>query len=140
MHTGDVATIDSVGGIDIRDRIKDVIKTGGEWLSSLDLESLISVHPAIKDVAVVGVPDPRWDERPFALVVAAPGQEMNAKVLSEHLQPFVDEGRINKWAIPTQIAVVDEIPKTSVGKLDKKVIRVEIAEWIEKNDPCISSL
>lgn len=140
MHTGDVATIDSIGGIDIRDRIKDVIKTGGEWLSSLELESLISVHPAIKDVAVVGVPDPRWDERPFALVVVAAGQTMDAKLLAEHLQPFVDEGRINKWAVPTQIAVVPEIAKTSVGKLDKKVIRVEIAEWIKRSDPCISSL
>lgn len=140
MHTGDVATIDSIGGIDIRDRIKDVIKTGGEWLSSLDLESLISMHPGIKDVAVVGVPDPRWDERPFALVVAAAGQEMNARLLAEHLQPFVDEGRINKWAVPTQIAVIDEIAKTSVGKLDKKRIRVEIAEWIEQAAPCISSL
>ena len=140
MHTGDVATIDPTGSIDIRDRIKDVIKTGGEWLSSLELESLISLHPAVRDVAVVGVPDPRWDERPFALVVVAAGQEMDAKRLAEHLQPFVDDGRINKWAVPTQIAVIDEIPKTSVGKLDKKRIRVEIADWLEQQAPCISSL
>lgn len=140
MHTGDVATIDHTGSIDIRDRIKDVIKTGGEWLSSLELESLISLHPAVRDVAVVGVPDTRWDERPFALVVIAPDQQMSASVLAAHLQPFVDEGRINKWAVPTQIAVIDEIPKTSVGKLDKKRIRVEIAQWIEQQASCISSI
>ena len=129
-----------MGFIDIRDRIKDVIKTGGEWLSSLELEDLISRNPAIKEVAVVGIPDPRWDERPFALVVAAAGQEVTANSLCEHLMPFVDEGRINKWAIPTQIAVVNEIPKTSVGKLDKKRIRGEIAQWLESGDACISSM
>ncbi|MAB24495.1 fatty acid--CoA ligase [Pseudomonas neustonica] len=140
MHTGDVATIDPMGFIDIRDRIKDVIKTGGEWLSSLELEDLISRSASVSDVAVVGIPDPRWDERPFALVVAAPGQQVTAASLCEHLQPFVDDGRINKWAIPTQIAVVSDIPKTSVGKLDKKRIRTEIAQWIESGDDCISSL
>ncbi|GAA6131095.1 fatty acid--CoA ligase [Halopseudomonas sabulinigri] len=140
MHTGDVATIDAMGFIDIRDRIKDVIKTGGEWLSSLELEDLISRDASIKEVAVVGIPDPRWDERPFALVVAAAGQEVTAASLCEHLKPFVEEGRINKWAIPTQIAVVKEIPKTSVGKLDKKRIRGEIAQWLESGDSCISSL
>ena len=140
MHTGDVATIDHTGSIDIRDRIKDVIKTGGEWLSSLELESLISLHPAVRDVAVVGVPDPRWDERPFALLVVKPGEEMSATVLAAHLQPFVEEGRINKWAVPTQIAVVDEIPKTSVGKLDKKRIRVDAVGWLEQQADCISSL
>ncbi|NLY59571.1 MAG: fatty acid--CoA ligase [Gammaproteobacteria bacterium] len=140
MHTGDVAAIDHTGSIEIRDRIKDVIKTGGEWLSSLDLESMISVHPAVRDVAVIGVPDPRWDERPFALLVVAPGQQVDASALAAHLQPFVDEGRINKWAVPTQIAVVEEIPKTSVGKLDKKRIRVEVIQWLEQQADCISSL
>lgn len=140
MHTGDVATIDPMGFIDIRDRIKDVIKTGGEWLSSLELEDLISRNKAISEVAVVGIPDPRWDERPFALVVSASGQQISAQSLSEHLAPYVEEGRINKWAIPTQIAVVKEIPKTSVGKLDKKRIRGEIAQWIKDGDECISSL
>lgn len=139
MHTGDVAAIDHTGSIEIRDRIKDVIKTGGEWLSSLELESLISLHPSVRDVAVVGVPDPRWDERPFALVVVEPGEPMDATLLATHLQPFVDEGRINKWAVPTQIAVVDEIPKTSVGKLDKKRIRVDAVAWLEQQADCISS-
>ena len=140
MHTGDVAAIDHTGSIEIRDRIKDVIKTGGEWLSSLELESLISLHPAVCDVAVVGVPDERWDERPFALVVVAPGQPLDATALAAHLQPFVDNGQINKWAVPTQIAVVDEIPKTSVGKLDKKRIRVDVIGWLEQQAECLSSV
>mgnify|MGYP000358521051 CR=1 FL=1 len=140
MHTGDVAAIDPMGFIEIRDRIKDVIKTGGEWISSLELEDLISTSPAVKEVAVVGVPDPQWDERPFALIVACEGHEMDAKKLRDHLKPFVDEGRINKWAVPTQIASVTEIPKTSVGKLDKKRIRGEIAQWQEAQAPFLSTL
>jgi len=129
LHTGDVAAIDSMGFIEIRDRIKDVIKTGGEWISSLELEDLISRHAAVREVAVVGVPDPQWGERPFALLVLREGQALDAKGLKEHLKPYVEQGAINKWAIPTQIALVTEIPKTSVGKLDKKRIRVDIAQW-----------
>ncbi len=129
LHTGDVAVIDEMANIEIRDRIKDVIKTGGEWLSSLTLEGLISRHEAVRDVAVVGVPDERWGERPFALVVLGEGQELNAEQLRNFLEPAVAEGHINNWAIPQQIAVVTEIPKTSVGKLDKKRIRSELARW-----------
>jgi fatty-acyl-CoA synthase len=140
LHTGDVATIDGMGFIEIRDRIKDVIKTGGEWISSLELEDLISRHPAVREVAVVGVPDPQWGERPFALLVAREGQALDAKGLKEHLKPFVEQGHINKWAIPTQIALVTEIPKTSVGKLDKKRIRVDIAQWQEAGSAFLSTL
>ncbi len=140
MHTGDVATLDSMGYIDIRDRIKDVIKTGGEWISSLELEDLISRHGAVKEVAVVGIADPQWGERPFALLVLRDGQALDAKGLKEHLKPFVEEGHINKWAIPTQIAVVTDIPKTSVGKLDKKRIRVDIGQWQAANSPFLSTL
>jgi fatty-acyl-CoA synthase len=140
LHTGDVATIDGIGFIEIRDRIKDVIKTGGEWISSLELEDLISRHPAVREVAVVGVPDPQWGERPFALLVAREGQMLDAKGLKEHLKPFVEQGHINKWAIPTQIALVTEIPKTSVGKLDKKRIRVDIAQWQEAGSAFLSTL
>ena len=129
LHTGDVATVDAFGFIDIRDRIKDVIKTGGEWLSSLELEDLISRHPAVREVAVVGIPDPQWGERPFALLVLREGQSLDAKGLKEHLKPFVEQGHINKWAIPSQIALVTDIPKTSVGKLDKKRIRLDIVQW-----------
>ncbi|CDM39486.1 fatty acid--CoA ligase [Ectopseudomonas oleovorans] len=140
LHTGDVATIDGMGFIEIRDRIKDVIKTGGEWISSLELEDLISRHSAVREVAVVGVPDPQWGERPFALVVLRDAQGLDAKGLKEHLKPFVEQGHINKWAIPTQIALVTEIPKTSVGKLDKKRIRVEIAQWQEAGSAFLSTL
>ena len=129
MHTGDVATICAMGFIDIRDRIKDVIKTGGEWVSSLELEDLISRHPAVHEAAVVGVADPQWGERPFALLVLKNDQQLDARDVKQHLKPFVEQGLISKWAIPTQVAVVTEIPKTSVGKLDKKRIRVDIAQW-----------
>ncbi|MDN6857778.1 fatty acid--CoA ligase [Pseudomonas sp. CAN2814] len=140
MHTGDVATLDGMGFIDIRDRIKDVIKTGGEWLSSLELEDLISRHPAVREVAVVGVPDPQWGERPFALLVLREGLALDAKALKEHLKPFVEQGNINKWAIPSQIAIVTEVPKTSVGKLDKKRIRVDIAQWQEAGSAFLSTV
>jgi fatty-acyl-CoA synthase len=140
LHTGDVATLDGMGYIDIRDRIKDVIKTGGEWISSLDLEDLISRHPAVREVAVVGVADPQWGERPFALLVIREGQSIDARALKDHLKPFVEQGHINKWAIPSQIAVVTEIPKTSVGKLDKKRIRVNIVEWQASNSAFLSTL
>ncbi|TBW54286.1 fatty acid--CoA ligase [Marinobacter halodurans] len=127
LHTGDVGTIDPDGTLMIRDRIKDVIKTGGEWLSSLDLENLISQHPAVAATAVVGVPDEKWGERPHALIVLIPGQDASLEDIQEHLQQFVDSGEINKWAIPQQIDFVDDIPKTSVGKINKKLIRDELA-------------
>lgn len=138
LHTGDVATLDGMGVIDIRDRIKDVIKTGGEWVSSLELEDLISRHPSIREVAVVGIPDAQWGERPCALLVLREGQELPQGQLRAHLQPFVDMGHLSKWAIPSQVAVVGEIPKTSVGKLDKKRIRLEIMEWQAQQSTLLS--
>ncbi|MCJ2372775.1 fatty acid--CoA ligase [Pseudomonas sp. RGM 3321] len=140
LHTGDVATLDGMGFIDIRDRIKDVIKTGGEWVSSLELEDLCSRHPAVREVAVVGIADPQWGERPFALLVIRDGHQLDAKGLKEHLKPFVEQGHINKWAIPSQIALVTEIPKTSVGKLDKKRMRLDIVEWQKSNSTFLSTL
>ncbi|KPB52683.1 fatty acid--CoA ligase [Pseudomonas tremae] len=140
LRTGDVATLDGMGFIDIRDRIKDVIKTGGEWISSLELEDLCSRHPAVREVAVVGIADPQWGERPFALLVIRDGHQLDAKGLKEHLKPFVEQGHINKWAIPGQIALVTEIPKTSVGKLDKKRMRLDIADWQNNNSAFLSSL
>ena len=140
MHTGDVATLDNLGAIDIRDRIKDVIKTGGEWVSSLALEDLICRHPAVREVAVVGIADAQWGERPFALLVLREGHDLDARKVKEHLKPFVEQGLLSKWAIPGQIAVVGEIPKTSVGKLDKKRIRNDIAEWKANNSSFLSSL
>lgn len=123
LHTGDMASIDARGVVEIKDRIKDVIKTGGEWISSLELESLISQHAAVASVAVVGIPDAQWGERPLALVVCAPGASLDQRAIELHLQQFVDSGHINKWAIPRQIRFVADIPKTSVGKINKKLIR-----------------
>uniref|UniRef100_UPI003556BAEC fatty acid--CoA ligase n=1 Tax=Pseudomonas putida TaxID=303 RepID=UPI003556BAEC len=123
LHTGDLACIDARGVMRIRDRIKDVIKTGGEWISSVELESLISQHPGVDSVAVIGLPDERWGEQPLALVVCTEGVTLDQPALARHLQQYVDNGRLNKWAVPRQVRFVDQIPKTSVGKIDKKRIR-----------------
>ncbi len=128
LHTGDVGTIDSSYTLQIRDRIKDVIKTGGEWVSSLDIENLISQHPDIALVAVVGLPDNEWGERPHAMVVAKPGTSVSRDTIAAHLQQFIHSGVIEKWAIPDTVQVVDDVPRTSVGKIDKKVIRVQLQQ------------
>lgn len=126
LHTGDVASIDPHGLVHIHDRLKDLIKTGGEWISSLDIESLISRHPHVCECAVVGIADVRWGERPVALLVQAPSTEaLNADTLKVHLMGFVNQGALSKWAIPTEVRVVEAIPRTSVGKLDKKLIRTQ---------------
>lgn len=126
LHTGDVASIEPNNTLTIKDRIKDVIKTGGEWLSSLDLENLISQHPAVSGAAVVGIPDEKWGERPYALITLKPGEEATLEDIQSHLQKHVDSGEINKWAIPSQIDFVEDIPKTSVGKINKKLIRDQL--------------
>lgn len=129
LHTGDIGCIDTGSVLEIKDRIKDVIKTGGEWISSLELESLISKHPAVMSVAVVGIPDLQWGERPMAMVILTPSSRINQADLEDHLMQFVGRGSINKWAIPKKFIFVDNIPKTSVGKIDKKLIREnELAE------------
>jgi len=128
LHTGDVASMEPDNTITIKDRIKDVIKTGGEWLSSLDLENLISQHPAVAGAAVVGVPDEKWGERPYALVTLKPGENIGLEDIQKHLQQFVDSGDINKWAIPEHVDFVEDIPKTSVGKINKKLIRDQLTD------------
>jgi fatty-acyl-CoA synthase len=100
-----------------------VIKSGGEWVSSVELENAIMAHPDVVEAAVIGVPDPRWDERPLACVVLREGSEANAAVLREFLC-----GRVSKWWIPERWAFVDAIPKTSVGKFDKKMLRARQRE------------
>jgi fatty-acyl-CoA synthase len=129
LHTGDIANMDEDGYVQITDRMKDVIKTGGEWISSLDLESLISGHQGVSEVAVVGVPDEKWGERPAAMVVAKAGlaAKLTADDLRSFMQEYVAGGSISKWAIPDRFIFVDKIPKTSVGKIDKKVIKKGIA-------------
>ncbi len=99
LHTGDMGSIDRHGVLEIKDRIKDVIKTGGEWISSLILENLISQHAAVSAVAVVGIPDEQWGERPIALVVRASDGSLDQPMLEAHLKQFVDCGQINKKLI-----------------------------------------
>ncbi|MGC8660251.1 MAG: fatty acid--CoA ligase [Desulfomonilaceae bacterium] len=132
LHTGDVANIDPEGYVKITDRFKDVIKTGGEWISSLELESIISQHPSVSEVAVIGVPDEKWGERPVALIVLAADHTFSEDILKAHMQKFADKGVISKWAIPDRFYLVQEIPKTSVGKLNKKVIRQKVSEGAYK--------
>ncbi len=129
LHTGDIATVSANGYVQITDRLKDVIKTGGEWISSLYLENLISQHEAISEVAVVGVPDEKWGERPLAMVVpkADFADKLSVEGIKAFLQKFVDEGLISKWGIPDKFIVTEQIPKTSVGKIDKKVIKRDVA-------------
>ena len=118
--SGDVATIDSEGYIKIVDRYKDLIKSGGEWISSVDLENEIMAHQGVLEATVVGLPHPKWEERPLALVVLR--DEFRGKVSQEDILEFI-QPKFAKWQLPNEIKFVDEIPKTSVGKFDKKEIR-----------------
>jgi acyl-CoA synthetase (AMP-forming)/AMP-acid ligase II len=125
LHTGDVGFIDAEGYLKITDRIKDVIKSGGEWVSSLTLEDIISQHEAISEAAVIAVPDEKWGERPLALVVLK--KEFAGKVkeqdLLNFLMKFVQNGTIPKFGVPSQVLLVESIAKTSVGKLNKRALR-----------------
>ena len=123
LHTNDIGVIDSDGYLQVTDRIKDVIKTGGEWVSSLEVESLISRHPAVGEVAVIGVRDAKWGERPLALIVLKAGETTDDAAIKKHLSEFVSSGAISKYAVPQSVVFVDAIDKTSVGKINKKVLR-----------------
>lgn len=125
LHTGDIAVMDEEGYILIVDRLKDVVKSGGEWISTLTLENLLSLHPKVKESAVIGVPDEKWGERPLAVVVAE--GEVSEEELKQHLMKYVERGIITKWAIPDRIVFVEELPKTSVGKIDKNVLRKRLS-------------
>ena len=127
LHTGDIGVMDEEGYLKITDRLKDAIKTGGEWLSSLALEDLILKHPAVAEAAVIGIPDPTWGERPAALVVPKRDQlgSLDETMVRDWLKERVDEGILAKWAVPDRVLVVDGLPKTSVGKLDKKLMRAQ---------------
>lgn len=126
FDTGDIATIDEEGYIAIADRAKDVIKSGGEWISSVDLENAIMAIPGVAEAAVIGVNHPRWQERPLACVVVKPGTELTKEQINEHL---VTKGGIAKWWLPDDVLFMDTIPKTSVGKFDKKVLRVQLENY-----------
>ena len=123
LRTGDVGTIDQRGYITLTDRAKDVIKSGGEWISSVELEGTLMAHPAIREAAVVGVPDERWDERPLAAIVIKDGES----VTPEELKTWLAD-RVAKWWVPERWTIIDEVPKTSVGKFDKKVLRKQYAD------------
>ncbi|WP_322859329.1 long-chain fatty acid--CoA ligase [Mycobacterium europaeum] len=128
LRTGDVGRIDERGFVTLTDRAKDVIKSGGEWISSVELENSLIGHPHVVEAAVVGVPDERWQERPLAVVVAKEGTTVNA----EDLRKFLAE-KVVRWWLPERWTFVDEIPRTSVGKYDKKAIRARYAEhgyWV----------
>ncbi|HTT61679.1 MAG TPA: long-chain fatty acid--CoA ligase [Bryobacteraceae bacterium] len=123
LRTGDVGTVDAKGFIQITDRAKDVIKSGGEWISSMELENHLIAHPDVLEAVVIGVPDARWDERPLACVVLKPG----ATVTVAQLRDFLAD-RVARWWLPERWAFISEVPKTSVGKLDKKVLRSRYAK------------
>jgi fatty-acyl-CoA synthase len=123
LRTGDVGTIDPRGYVTLTDRAKDVIKSGGEWISSVELEGTLMAHPAIREAAVVGVPDERWQERPLAAVVLHDGETATAEELCGWLAE-----RVAKWWLPERWTFVPEVPKTSVGKFDKKVLRRQYAD------------
>jgi fatty-acyl-CoA synthase len=130
LHTGDVAYMDTEGYIQITDRLKDVIKTGGEWISSLDLENAISMHEAVLEAAAIGVPDPKWGERPVLFVSLKPpfrGDGVTEDVLKGFMRQCAAQGRIPKYGIPDRCIITEDIPKTSVGKIDKKLIRANYA-------------
>ena len=124
FKTGDVATIDDEGFIKIVDRAKDLVKSGGEWISSVDLENTLMGHPAVKEACVIGVPHPKWQERPLAAVVLKEGAAATPEELRAHLaQSFA------KWQLPDAFVFVAEIPRTSVGKFKKTALREQFANW-----------
>ena len=125
LRTGDVATMDSVGRIRLVDRTKDLIKSGGEWISSVELENELMAHPSIREAAVIGVPHPRWSERPLACVVLEEGAELSKREVLDFLAP-----RVAKWQIPDDVVFIDEVPKTSVGKFSKRTLRDRFANYV----------
>lgn len=118
FRTGDVVAIDPEGYVRIADRTKDLIKSGGEWISSIDLENALMSHPAVKEAAVIALPHPKWDERPLAAVVLKEGMSATPEELRAHLEP-----KFAKWWLPDAFVFVDEIPRTSTGKFMKSRLR-----------------
>jgi fatty-acyl-CoA synthase len=130
LHSGDIGYIDEEGYLKITDRIKDVIKSGGEWISSLDLEDVMSRHPAVLESAAIGIPDAKWGERPLMLVVLKSGLSGTVETsdLKKHMTEASVEGLLPRYAVPDKYVILDEIPKTSVGKMDKKTIRKQFSD------------
>jgi fatty-acyl-CoA synthase len=124
LKTGDVARVSPEGYISLVDRTKDLVKSGGEWISSAELENEIMAHPKVQEAAVIGVNHPRWSERPLACVVVKPGEELTKEEIVEFL-----DGRVAKWWLPDDVVFIDEVPKTSVGKFSKKTLRDRFADY-----------
>jgi fatty-acyl-CoA synthase len=124
FRTGDVATVDRYGCVKIVDRTKDLVKSGGEWISSVQLENAIMAHPKVVEAAVIGVPHERWVERPLACVVLEPGETLTFEELRAHLEP-----RVARWWLPDAVEFIDEVPKTSVGKFSKRTLREKFAGY-----------
>lgn len=130
LHTQDIGHIDPQGYLQVTDRIKDVIKTGGEWVSSLELEDLIGRHPGVSEVAVIGVPDEKWGERPLALVVLKPefAGQVSAADIQAHVKVFADQGHISKYGVPENVRFLESLARTSVGKLNKRAMREQLVK------------
>jgi fatty-acyl-CoA synthase len=128
LHTGDIGTLDRHGFLNITDRIKDVVKTGGEWVSSIQLEDIFMEHPDVAEAAVIGVRDARWGERPVAVIVTKPNHAADADALRAHVLERVEQGVISKYAVPERVEFVEAIEKTSVGKLNKRALRAKFGE------------
>ena len=130
LHTEDIGYIDPEGYLQVTDRIKDVIKTGGEWVSSQEIEDILSQHEGVSEAAVIGVEDEKWGERPLAVVVLNMdhADEITEEEIQSHVKERVDSGEISKFAVPDRVQFVEEIDKTSVGKIDKKTLREKYAE------------
>jgi fatty-acyl-CoA synthase len=125
FDTGDVATLDPYGYMQITDRSKDVIKSGGEWISSIELENLAVGHPKVAEAAVIGVRHPKWDERPLLIIVLKPGQTAT----KTELLAFLD-GKVAKWWMPDDVAFVPEIPHTATGKILKIALREQFKDFV----------
>jgi fatty-acyl-CoA synthase len=125
LRTGDVCKITPEGYIRITDRAKDVIKSGGEWISSLDVENQIMAHPDVAEATVVGLAHPKWQERPVAFVVKREGSDVSSQSIKDYIAP-----RIAAWWMPDEVVFIEEIPKTGTGKFDKKVVRAEYKDLL----------
>ncbi len=139
LHTQDIGAIDDEGYLQITDRLKDVVKTGGEWVSSLELESIIGQHPAVAEVAVIGLPDPKWGERPVAVVVQRVGATLETSDIKDQVMRQAELGVVSKYAVPESVFFVEELPKTSVGKLDKKALRRSLSSIAPQTPSAASS-
>jgi fatty-acyl-CoA synthase len=128
MHTNDVACVDKNGSLRITDRTKDVIKVGGEWVSSLEMEDVIAKHEAVAEVAVIGLPDITWSEVPLAVIVAKKNAQISEKEIIQMVKSSVDAGVLPREAITAKIRLTDKIEKTSVGKINKVALRERFVE------------